>query len=191
MMRVGILPLLVVISGCVSNSRPVSETVDTVNADYGQYPHEYVASIKAWAQTNLKDPESARYGHISRPRQEYVVENLQALFGYSVCAAINAKNSYGGYAGSEIFWFFFRDGQLLRSQSTEGFPGTVISRGHDVNCEDGPLPAASLPSVDGNPPPAVAEEPGENPWAEETQPETSAVEEAKPDVSETVNSNVP
>lgn len=112
--------------------------VDTVNANYGSYPDEYEARIKNWSEANLKDPESVRYGRISRPREEYIFENHQPVFGYTVCASINAKNSYGGYTGQQIFWFFFRDGQIRRSQSAEGFPGMAISRWHKVNCDDGP-----------------------------------------------------
>lgn len=191
MVRIGVLLLLLLVAGCVTNSRPVSETVDTVNADYGVYPHEYVASIKAWAQANLKDPESARYGYISRPRQEYVVENHKPVFGYSVCAQINAKNSYGGYTGNEIFWFFFRYGQLFRAQSTEGFPGTMISRGHDVNCADGPAPAGSRPVTVEDAPQAAPEQPDQDPWAEKAEAESPVVEETKSDVSESQDPDPP
>jgi hypothetical protein len=117
--------------------KPIAETVDTANADYGTYPSNYEDLVKAWASSNLKDPESARFGKISRPRKEFVVKELKPLFGYSVCAGINAKNAYGGYVGEKIFWFFFRDGKIERAQSTEGFPGRMISRGHNINCDDG------------------------------------------------------
>jgi hypothetical protein len=66
-----------------------------------------------------------------------MVENLKPFFGFSVCAEINAKNSYGGYVGAQTYWFLFRDGKIARAQSTIGFPGKMISRGHFVNCEDG------------------------------------------------------
>jgi len=48
-----------------------------------------------------------------------MVANLQPFFGFSVCAAINAKNSYGGYTGSQMHWFLLRDGKIARVQNTE------------------------------------------------------------------------
>lgn len=134
--------LIGLLAGCAgpqgtATDSPVSSSVDMTGADHGPYPSNYEALVKQWAQSNLKDPESARYGKISRPRKEFMVVNLKPAFGYSVCADINSKNSYGGYAGAETFWFLVRDGRIMRSQSTQGFPGRTISRGHVVNCEDG------------------------------------------------------
>lgn len=115
----------------------VPEPIPVEQADCGPYPSNYETLVQQWAATNLKDPESARYGRISKPRREYMIASLKPFYGYSVCADINAKNSYGGYTGSKTFWFLIRDGRIERAQSTEGFPGKMISRGHFMNCEDG------------------------------------------------------
>lgn len=123
--------------GSLAKEKTVAETVDTANADYGPRPENYEELVKAWAEQNLKDPESARYHRISKPRKEFMVVNLKPFFGWSVCADINAKNSYGGYTGAQTQWFLIRGGKIERSQSTVGFPGKMISRGHNVNCEDG------------------------------------------------------
>lgn len=120
-----------------AKDKPVAETVDTANADYGPRPENYEELVKTWAEQNLKDPESARYNRISKPRKEFMIASLKPFFGWSVCADINAKNSYGGYTGAQTYWFLIRDGKIERSQSTSGFPGKMISRGHNVNCEDG------------------------------------------------------
>lgn len=120
-----------------STDRPIAESVDMSTADFGTYPENYEELIKSWATTALKDPESVRWGRMSKPRREWMVVNLKPFFGYSVCADINAKNSYGGYTGTQTFWFLIRDGKIARSQSTSGFPGKMISREHFVNCEDG------------------------------------------------------
>lgn len=136
----------VAVSACAAppapRERTVAETVDIGNANYGPYPMDYAALVKSWGTENLKDPESARYGKISKPRKEYMVANLQPFFGFSVCAVINAKNSYGGYTGSQTHWFLIRDGKIARAQNTERaiagiVPGTTISRDHPVNCNDG------------------------------------------------------
>ena len=144
--KLATIALVGILAGCTSQipmpstnaDRPVSETVDTTNADYGQVPANYEELIKRWASANLKDPDSVRYGKISKPRKEYIVVNLKPVFGYSVCAAINAKNSYGGYVGNQTFWFMIREGKIERAQNIDvGFPGKIISRSHNVNCEDG------------------------------------------------------
>jgi hypothetical protein len=127
------------LAGCatIGKEHKVAETVDTVNADYGPRPANHEEVIKNWANENLKDPESALYGKISKPRKEFLVRDLKPYFGWSVCADINAKNSFGGYTGSKTFWFFIRDERIQRSQSTEGSTGTMISSGHFINCTDG------------------------------------------------------
>jgi hypothetical protein len=134
----------VITAGCAAPppAEEPPQAVDTKNANYGAYPTDYEALVKNWGSANLKDPDSARYSKISKPRKEYMFENKQPFFGYSICAAINAKNSYGGYTGNQTYWFLIRDGKIARTQNTEipiaGFiPGTTISRGHFVNCNDG------------------------------------------------------
>ena len=135
--------VLGVLTGCVTqptkeSDRPIAETVDTANADYGQYPSNHVDLVKQWASANLKDPDSVRYTRISKPRKEFMVENLKPSFGYSVCATINAKNSYGGYTGNQTYWMMIQNGKVTRSQNiNSNFLGKTISRGHYVNCEDG------------------------------------------------------
>lgn len=138
--------LALLLSGCGTPSvqrvpEPIP-VVDTRNADYGPYPSNHEALVRSWAAENLKDPESARFGKISQPRKEYMFHNSQPFFGYSVCASINAKNSYGGYTGSQVVWVLIRDNKIARAQNTTQaiagvIPGTTISRGHFVNCADG------------------------------------------------------
>ena len=129
------------LAGCVSaplsEERPLPE-LDMVNADFGAYPSNCEELIYQWAEMNLKDAQSARYQRISVPRKEYMVHNRQYVYGYSACVILNAKNSYGAYTGNQAYWFMFRDGKIVRSQRIDsGFPGRMISQGHNVNCEDG------------------------------------------------------
>lgn len=86
---------------------------------------------------NLKDPDSARFGRFSKPRKEYLYENSKPVYGYSVCAEINAKNSYGGYTGSQTYWFLIRNEIIQRAQNTTTGLKRMISLDHFVNCEDG------------------------------------------------------
>lgn len=71
-------------------------------ADFGACPSAVEGLLKAWAETTLKDPDSARYVHVSKPRKEWAVERQQPIYGWSVSATINARNSCGGYAGRRL-----------------------------------------------------------------------------------------
>lgn len=109
-----------------------------IAGDHGRYPSNYEAIIKSWYAQNLKDPDSVKFGRISKPRKEVVVVDQlanKALYGYSVCASANAKNSYGGFTGQKPHWFFIRDGLVVREQDPVRLPEIFI--GHKVNCDDG------------------------------------------------------
>jgi hypothetical protein len=90
--------------------------------------------------------------HITKPRKEWVVAQLKPSYGWSVCATINAKNGYGGFTGAQVWWFFFQDGKVVRSQNTSEdknmmgliIPGKRISINHDVSCDEGEDVAASV-----------------------------------------------
>jgi hypothetical protein len=124
---------------------PPRKPLDLNNASYGAYPYNYEAIIKDWIFENLKDPESTRYRRISKPRKEYMFE-YDPFYGYSVCATINSKNSYGAYTGYKTYWFMIRDGKIARFYDTDAprdiagvipIPGNLISADHFVNCNDG------------------------------------------------------
>jgi hypothetical protein len=129
-------------AGCVSMIPKDPIKGDMAHGEFGSYPNDYDSLIKAWGQSNLKDPDSAKYVHISKPRKEWAVAESMPIYGWSVCADINSKNSYGGYTGAQTFWFFFQNGKIFRSQNTEESiggiaPGDHISIDHPVNCNDG------------------------------------------------------
>jgi hypothetical protein len=119
----------------------------TDGVDYGKYPTDYEAIVKSWFDTKLKDPDSAKYKSISKPRKEHAIVNQfrkEAVYGYSVCATVNAKNSYGGYTGYTTQWFLIRDGSIVRTQDAS----MRIYIGHNTNCEDGVPPDGQTPSTE-------------------------------------------
>ncbi len=115
-------------------------------ADYGAYPDNYREIIEAAMTGMLKDPDSARYSGFTQPKHDQVVEvqyphrglildtsvapKKTAIYGYAVCAAVNAKNSFGGYTGDKLYWFLIRNGQVVRS----AMAGEVLYIGHFANC---------------------------------------------------------
>ena len=101
-------------------------------------PQDYERIVRDWYLQNLKDPDSAKFGRITRPLKEHAITNKfeqQAVYGFSVCAEVNAKNSYGGYTGFKTRWFLIRNGQIVRSDA----PKYHIYIGRPYRCIDGPL----------------------------------------------------
>lgn len=115
-------------------------TLPAADADYGAYPDNYEQLIKEYLARSLKDPDSVRYTDFTKPRKEHAIENAglkQAIYGYSSCVLVNAKNSYGGYTGNHQYWFFIQNGKIVRSSdTTTGLK--IIYLGRPINCEDGP-----------------------------------------------------
>lgn len=130
--------LVILSAGCAPATKPEPEpmtNIDFSKADYGNPPADYKLKIKSWLESNLKDPESAKVSEPTALRKEVAFENKQAIFGYTTCMGINAKNSYGGYTGIKGYWFFFHKGRIVRAQQTDVYPGMMIFRGHNVTCE--------------------------------------------------------
>lgn len=115
------------------------KTLPAPDADYGPFPGDFEQIIKTYLAKSLKDPESARYSEFSKPRKEHAITNARqklAVYGYSACVLVNAKNSYGGYTGDQQYWFLIRNGEVVRSSNvTSGM--NIIYLGRKINCENG------------------------------------------------------
>ena len=112
------------------------KTLPDDKADYGPYPTEYKLIINSYLRSILKDPDSAKISKISKPRKEHKIVNQfkkEAIYGYSSCVFLNAKNSYGGYVGEKPYWFFIRNGRVIDSSDNMG----QIYIGRSKNCTDG------------------------------------------------------
>jgi Domain of unknown function (DUF4124) len=75
----------------------LKEAVASLAGKIGQLalPTNYAEQIdKAFVQ-RLKDPASRQIGYIGKP------------YGSAVCGTINAKNSFGGYTGQQVFLAYF------------------------------------------------------------------------------------
>ena len=111
--------------------------IEIRTADYGAYPSDYETIVKGWYLRSLKDPDSARFGRITRPLREHAIRNQfrkEAVYGYSVCARVNARNSFGGYTGFKTRWFLIRNGRIVRTSP----PRFHIYIGRPYRCIDGP-----------------------------------------------------
>jgi hypothetical protein len=92
-------------------------------SDFGTPPPSYESDIKSMMSQRLKDPYSAVYA-FQNPRkavgQDGLLRGGKKYYGYIVPVDINAKNSHGGYAGSERFYFFFTNGRFMECTSEMG-----------------------------------------------------------------------
>jgi len=72
----------------------------TVMASHAATAEVSIAAVKKYVLSVLKDPESARF------------YNVQAFNDNTiVCGYVNAKNSYGGYTGKQVFLVSFDSGR--------------------------------------------------------------------------------
>jgi hypothetical protein len=85
-------------------------------ADFGAFPSNYEAIVRAYYGQVLKDPDSALYKPSSQPKQYWLGNRFEpaGAYGYLVCATVNGKNSYGGYVGYKTDGFLIRNGTIVR-----------------------------------------------------------------------------
>lgn len=109
---------LATLAGCAAGPSPQ----DIAQADYG-FPVEQdqaESRIKQYFSRTLKDPYSAQY-QFSQVEKGYMVGNVfdgrKLYAGYIISVNVNAKNSYGGYAGAEGYQFLFQNGAMVKGVS--------------------------------------------------------------------------
>ena len=102
------------LGACASTKLYIPTSQNMENADFGTYPENYPELVKNHMESRLKDPESARYRFKDKPIKWYEPsETLETtVFNYQLVAYINAKNSYGGYAGESEYRFSIRNGVI-------------------------------------------------------------------------------
>lgn len=115
MFRGIILGLALTLGGCATPPPTVDEQQ---NAYYGEQPDYQWAKAEAreLVKDYLKDAESARYEWLDLERgyiQHHGADGSGIEYGYVLNAKINAKNSFGAYAGFRNYRFLFRDGELV------------------------------------------------------------------------------
>jgi len=103
-------------------------------ADVGEKPTNYKELLESSTKAMLKDPDSAKFSNFTEPKKEVMVANTDFVYGYSICFSVNAKNSYGGYVGNQLYWGFIRNGKVLRVQNTTDAYGNMIFIGRPVTC---------------------------------------------------------
>lgn len=100
--------LVITLSGCASigPAVPVAKIPES-QAKAAVYPAkpDYQAASKAYFATILKDPLSAQYSNWMLSRA-YIPIKGAPIFGHVVNVNVNAKNSYGGYVGNNLYFLW-------------------------------------------------------------------------------------
>lgn len=114
------------------NAEPDPSARQIADAQIGAPPELIRANAVAMAilDTRLKDPQSAQITARSIERGWYrapLEPHIRYAWDYTLM--VNAKNSYGGYVGSQPWTFYFRDGNncvAIDSYSSPFMNGTTV-----------------------------------------------------------------
>jgi ketosteroid isomerase-like protein len=90
---------------------------------YGDMPANYEEEIRGYFQEHLKHPESVQYREITKPTQGYTTEvaggilmSEKRLYGWTVKATINAKDSHDSFVGFKTYTFLFRGEKIVEAR---------------------------------------------------------------------------
>lgn len=112
MRKLAILALVAQLAGC--GAPPARPALDLSKVDIGPPPVEFEESIRAYLSRALKDPESMINFSVGYPAKAACASGRDTrFFGWVVPAQYNAKNSYGGYVGSRMHYYWFRGEKLM------------------------------------------------------------------------------
>jgi hypothetical protein len=79
-------------------------------ATFSPLPENYQETVKASINSLLKDPYTAVY-IFGTPRRGFIQDGFlrgnAKHFGYIIPVGVNARNSYGGYTGTQQYYMLF------------------------------------------------------------------------------------
>lgn len=127
MRKTTIFGVLGVLASCASyEERVLAERVAAAKAqidtaDCGAKPVFHCAMAGEVFNTILKDPESARITYHELVKG-WVCTGIDdpGAFCWKMPVTVNAKNAFGGYTGSEMWFFWFNNTQLLAVRGGDG-----------------------------------------------------------------------
>jgi len=97
-------------AACASR-QPTQEQLSAAN--WGSLPPNYQDMVRAHIGAALKDPYSAVF-EFRQPVASWArLIGGDTEYAWVVCGTLNAKNSFGGYAGAQPFYAAIRDGRVI------------------------------------------------------------------------------
>ena len=112
------------LGGCASAVKAPAPAV-VAAAKFDPVPANLKEQIKAQFGAMLKDPYSATY-QFGPAKKVYFQGPDHMMFGYMVEVVVNAKNSYGGYTGGEVYYWTWSEGNLYNTKNSVKFGGTAL-----------------------------------------------------------------
>ena len=82
---------------------------------YGVYPSSYKKTVEDYLDSVLRDPGSKKIEWLREPKRDWFKTESGITPGYLVCAAVNAKNGFGGYAGAKTAWFIINNDTIVQA----------------------------------------------------------------------------
>lgn len=124
---IAVMILASMITGCASTAFREPTYQELSAASYGAPIAQDDAQALAlrFLSARLKDADSAKYqwGSVERGYlKDAPIIGGRAYAGYVMHVEVNAKNSYGGYAGFQDFAFLFFNGSINRVYHETGIP---------------------------------------------------------------------
>ena len=111
--------LALTLTACgVAYQQQRSDILKTASAgSFGPPPPENYRSIgEAFYKRKLKDPDSAKFEWVGSPRHEAIQAGFGSPHAVPVWVTplrINAKNSFGGYTGFDVFGLAWKNGKIV------------------------------------------------------------------------------
>lgn len=114
MLKGSLLGIAFTLSACGTAYRVDPAQVSALRAEAPPVKEIIAPIIESQVRSRLKDPQSAQF---TWPN-EFVAGQHQPImakpiYGWVTCGTVNARNSYGGYAGPQAFLVVTRNNQVL------------------------------------------------------------------------------
>ena len=124
------MPRLVLAFFALAFCSCVSYVAPAPGSDYGAPPTKAIRKpIARYFGEVLKDPGAAKY-RFGTPRKAYAHRSgvpEVAFQGWGIPVEVNARNTFGGYGGFEMFFALVRDGELRSVVSKDDGYSVVLS----------------------------------------------------------------
>ncbi|NVK58079.1 MAG: hypothetical protein HWE26_20985 [Alteromonadaceae bacterium] len=102
---------VLLVAGCTT--LPSEQEINQAN--YGEYPDDYVNIVKTYYGYHLTHPDSAEFAKIDKPKRYWLGNELDDVYyGYLVCATLNYRNMVGKDTGFNTHALLIKDGLVVK-----------------------------------------------------------------------------
>ncbi|MDC8832043.1 hypothetical protein [Alteromonas gilva] len=110
-----LLRALLVGTLCVAGCTSLPSEKEINEANYGDYPDDYVKIVETYYGYHLTHPDSVEFAKIDKPKRYWLGNELDDVYyGYLVCATLNYRNMVGKDTGFNTHALLIRDGLVVK-----------------------------------------------------------------------------